>query len=355
MKRLIGVLVAVALGGLTTAALAGDFHSGTTLFCQQCHVAHGQQSHDYSATGAAAFPEVVGGPHKYLLRQEPNELCLACHNDNTSYPDVLGADGGSSTTGVSPYLRQAGALNTDNGVYSTVGDGYATTDGHTLWSMDTPPGYDDVGGTEPYEVPAAGLECINCHSQHGGSGYRNLLNRGLFSGITLTYANGAFDGAMDVQQTNAGEYHEQNVNFNEPDPTASKYAMWCGACHSNFHGDGTAANMGVHAGDHSTADDYWLRHPVQDVDLGHTGTPTYVASLTQYTNRTNKVKMMSTSGNYTTGTDLTPSCFSCHKGHGNKNPFGLIWMTNTGTRTEEGVAGGVYKDLCRQCHIQGAD
>jgi len=348
MKRLIGVLVAMALGGLTTAALAGDFHRGTTLFCQQCHVAHGSQQHGYS-TGGTVFPDVVDGPHHYLLRQEPNELCLACHNENSSYPDVLGNNGGSSGGG--SFLRQAGALNTDHAGYTTAPDGYDLIDGHTLWSTDMPPGND---GT--YTPPAAGLECVSCHAQHGTSAYRNLLNRGSFTGKEITYAVGGNDLTMDVWEHSARGYSEGDVDFNEPDATQSKYALWCGTCHTDFHGTGANANMGQHAGDHSTADDYWVRHPVQDVDLGHTGTPSYVASLSQYQGRTNKVKMMSTSGDWTGGNgDLTPSCMSCHKGHGNKNAFGLIWMASTGTRSEQGVDGAVYKDLCRQCHSQGAD
>lgn len=44
---------------------------------------------------------------------------------------------------------------------------------------------------------------------------------------------------------------------------------------------------------------------------------------------------------------------SCHKAHGNRNPFGLIFMTGTGATVTEDGDGGVYKDLCRQCHTQG--
>lgn len=346
MKRLIGILVASALGAVVTMAWAGDYHNGLTLQCQQCHVAHGQQSHGYT-TGGTTFPPVVGGPHKYLLRQEPNELCLACHNDDPSYPDVLGNNAGSGVG----TLRQAGALNTDHVGYNTTADGYDLIDGHTLWSTDLPPG---TGGE--YVPPADGLECVSCHAQHGGPGYRNLLHRGIFAPDTLKYMVGTNDLTKDVFERSAASYAEGDVDFNEPDPTASKYAKWCGNCHSDFHGVGTAANMGNHSGDHDNATDYWLRHPVQDVDLGHTGTLSFVASLTQYNNRTNKVKMMSTSGTWTgTSTDLTPSCMSCHKGHGNKNAFGLIYMAATGTRTEQGVDGALHKDLCRQCHTQGAD
>jgi hypothetical protein len=44
---------------------------------------------------------------------------------------------------------------------------------------------------------------------------------------------------------------------------------------------------------------------------------------------------------------------SCHKSHGNQNAFGLIFMSGTGTITDNGD-GGAYRDLCRQCHRQGS-
>jgi hypothetical protein len=44
---------------------------------------------------------------------------------------------------------------------------------------------------------------------------------------------------------------------------------------------------------------------------------------------------------------------SCHKAHGNQNSFGLIYMSGTGTVTEEGDDGVQAKDLCKQCHVQG--
>jgi hypothetical protein len=55
----------------------------------------------------------------------------------------------------------------------------------------------------------------------------------------------------------------------------------------------------------------------------------------------------------TTDTDLTMSCMSCHKGHGNQNAFGLIYMLGTGTVTEQGDAGVDARNMCRQCHGMG--
>ena len=107
-------------------------------------------------------------------------------------------------------------------------------------------------------------------------------------------------------------------------------------------------SAGAHGGDVGSP---WLRHPTADVDIGqNVGRK---SSLAQYQSHVNRVQVMSATGNWQTGTDLTPSCFSCHKAHGNKNPFGLIYMRGDGALTEEGDAGtsGTMADLCRQCHV----
>lgn len=350
MKRTIAVLTALALVAFATASLAGDYHTGSTLFCQQCHVAHGSQQHAYNTTGGTFVPvDPTGAPHEYLLRAEPNLLCLSCHDNNDQAPDVFGVNTGESPSDV----RQAGALNSaDDSKLSNQGN-YETIDGHSLWSMDDPPGK----GTSTYAPDAEGLECISCHTQHGSTAYRNLLYRGLFAGDTLNYMTGTNNTDYWVYQRSALQYDVSKVDFNEPDPTQSRYAQWCQDCHQDFHGQGGDPNMGGVSGGYATASPPWKRHPTADVNLGHTGEPTYVASLDEYLGHTNKVKMMSTSGTWTlpVGTatsDLTPSCFSCHKAHGNLNAFGLIFMEGSGTMSEEGD-GTLYKDLCRQCHIQG--
>jgi hypothetical protein len=69
----------------------------------------------------------------------------------------------------------------------------------------------------------------------------------------------------------------------------------------------------------------------------------------------------------TTFLDAAPGCISCHKGHGNGQPFGLIFANRTiAGMTEEGTP-GTFSDgtptgpetaigqrgLCGQCHRQG--
>jgi hypothetical protein len=345
MKRLSVLLTGLYLAGAVTIAAAGDFHVGASLNCSDCHVAHSSQSHGYSTTGLFT-PIGTGGPFTNLLRDEEVKLCLSCHNNQSFAPDVFGANGGTAG------LRQAGGLNALDGHGLTNDPGFDDINGHTLFSTATPPG----GATSAYVPGPEGLVCTTCHAQHGAATqYRNLLNRGIFTGDTLNYAVGTNDLTKDVYERGAGQYTEADVDFNEPDTRNSHYGRWCQNCHVDFHGQGGDANMGGAAGGvGATNATPWKRHPVADVNIGTPGA-TFISSLARYAGVTNKVKVMDSQGLWLgtgTNTTLTPSCMSCHKGHGNKNAFGLIFMNGTGTRSEEGD-GGIYKDLCRQCHSQG--
>lgn len=360
MKRFFLVLVILLTSLFAYAAFAGDYHVGETLVCTDCHIMHASQSHAYPWLGIQ--PLAPGGtPHEYLLRSDPNNTCLGCHNGNTAIPDVFGVAADGETR------RQAGALNSTGGTGALANDGgYETTDGHTLWSTDVAP-----GGTWSAEH---GLECVHCHAQHGiASQYRNMLNRGNFSGKNVTYATSTNILTRDVFQRAARAYTEPDVDFNEPNTAASAYANWCKSCHTNFHGVAGGAEVGGISGGNSNPliTSAWVRHPNADVNIGTdpglsgTGSPTdsssFISSyVTRYYTRVNKVKVMSPIGDWAPDPAgarvLTPSCFSCHKAHGNKNGFGLIFMNGTAgspTPTEEGD-GGQYKDLCRQCHSQGS-
>jgi hypothetical protein len=345
MKRLVVLLPAVLVMGIAAVALAGDFHTGTSLVCSDCHVAHFSQSHTYTGTGTVFPPFGPGGPQTNLLRDEEVNLCLACHNGQSWAPDVFGASATNNR-------RLAGGLNALAGTVPNE-SGYDEIDGHTLHSTAMPPG----GTGTAYTVGAEGLICTNCHAQHGGTTYRNLLSRGIFTGDTIMYAVGTNNSLKDVFERSAHAYTDPDVDFNEPDTRGSMYAAWCQNCHVDFHGQGGAANMGGQQGGQGSSANPapWKRHPTSDVNIGTPGA-TFISSLAQFNSHANRVKVLDSQGlwNGTTADNtVTPSCMSCHKGHGNKNPFGLIYMTGTGTPTEDGD-GGVYKDLCRQCHTEGA-
>lgn len=350
MKRLVIVAAIGALCVFATAAVAGDWHNGVNLICSDCHVMHSSQSHAYTS-GGQYVPVGTAGPYADLLRNDVNDLCLSCHDNQSFAPDVFGANGGVAMN------RNGGGLNADP-AHRANDNGYDMIDGHTLWSTSTAP-----GGTFSN---SEGLECTDCHAQHGNqpAQYRNLRtstsSTSMWAGKALTYdSDGTNDPTKDVFNRVLRGYAEADVDYNEPSTTQSAYGNWCSACHTNYHGSGGAANMGGASGgdpavDKSTA---WLRHPTADVNVGWAPTRSHYSSLSQFNSHTNRVKVMDSQGLWDgTAADntITPSCFSCHKSHGNKNGFGLIFMSGTGTVTEEGDNGTRYNDLCRQCHIQGA-
>ncbi len=339
MKKLLAL--GIALMAVASVAVAGDYHFGSTLTCQECHVMHYSQTHGYNANGTGNTTALgTSGPYEYLLRNDINDLCLSCHDGQTFAPDVLAAGTQTLTNG-----REGGALNRDNTAP------YFSTTGHTLGSTATAP-----GGTWSN---ANGLECTDCHTPHGRSPlsktvytngvYRNLncyVNSTTAPGVS--YAVGTNDLTRDVFERSAtagGDHYDiQNVDFNEPISDSSHYGTFCQQCHTNFHGSAASANMN----DGSN----WVRHPTANADLG--------SNMSRFTGRAYRVKTMSPSGDWgpwgatwtTTLTNLTPSCFSCHKGHGNQNAFGLIYATGSANLGENGD-GTQYKNLCQQCHSRG--
>ncbi|MFQ5670098.1 MAG: cytochrome c3 family protein [Acidobacteriota bacterium] len=342
--RVLAVSAVVLLGG--TVLLAGDFHSGSTLICSDCHVMHFSQEHGYNPNGTGLFTSLgTGGPFTELLRNDVNDLCLSCHDGQSFAPDVFEAN-------VDTSVREAGALNRDN-----IAPYYDGT-GHTLASTDIAP-----GGTFQAAAPE-GLTCTNCHSPHGfgaltANPYRNLSGQINGFHTSVTYATGTNDPTKDVFLRFAGGFTVADMDLNEPDNTQSGFGIWCGRCHSDFHGTATSAEIGG-AG---SPPEGFKRHPTAGVDIGllgggHSRLDVYSGVGT----KVNFVKVMSPTGVWPTNgstnaallpADLTPTCITCHKAHGNKNPFGLIYMENTGAVTEQGTDTGQYRDLCKQCHVQG--
>lgn len=337
------VLLVIAIGG---AVQAGDFHRGTQLICSDCHTMHFSVSHGYNPDGSGiTTPLDPGGPFHFLLRNEINQLCLSCHDSQGFAPDVFKANTGAN-------IRQAGALNEVGG--DTL---YPESTGHTLGSTDEAP-----GSNPPLDFGPDGLQCINCHGAHGANfvginPYRNLGGFGTQTGggFAISYSvGGAPDTTKDVYETAAARYDISNVWFMEPDSQKSKMAEFCKSCHTDFHGAVGGEEIG--GVPHNSAFEEFIRHPSAGVDIGVIGGGH--SSLGVFTGHDNQVKVMDPDGNQgnwtTASTALTPTCISCHKGHGNQNAFGLIFMSGSGTVTEEGDTSGTgVRDLCKQCHVQG--
>lgn len=381
---LVAAVTLVLLLLLVTGGTAGLYHTGGNLLCSDCHTTHFSMQHTWDGTlTVPTTPQPGGnwlggtGPNEFLLKLPANELCLSCHSGQTFAPDVLGANANASPT----EGRQAGALN-----QAGLGTPYETWKGHTLDSTDMPPGYNPAVLGNLYQYDATGgLECTNCHLQHGSAAiYRNLGPRALGTSTNLpTFAIGPSNTlTADVwisyptttytagtgQAANFNPVFDRaNIFFNRNDRTlgttnsSNRVDTMCAACHGNFHGSPGDTNIGgtLPAGNPLEG---FLRHPTSKAVIGAASTGGYGghSTLTRYTSATTKVKVYSsTSPAYT---DATPGCVTCHKGHGNENPFGLIFLNRTAASVNEqgGYATGQtqdvatgYRNLCGQCHGQG--
>jgi hypothetical protein len=359
MKKYFSLAVAfVALLGVT--AFAGDYHRGATLVCNDCHVMHFSQSHSYGDNYEP--PALVDGPNEALLRAPVNSLCLTCHDGKAGAPDVLGENFNS-------YTRNAGALNFEDDSEA----GYPHTAGHSLGFTGVIPGSNPERELE--------LECSSCHSVHGSANYRNLGARG--ASFTVTYNNAtplANDLTKDVFQRDfahmydggANHYATSNIDYNEPGNSGSAYATMCKACHTDFHGNIGGAEYGttVYDADTTAAGVRWFgfeRHPAAFVNLN--GSTYFRASSSTrpaagFAKSLYRPKVMSATAAWGTQgallpqtanftSDLTPSCMTCHKSHGNQNPFGLIYSNGSEELSENGTTGGTYAQMCQQCHSMG--
>jgi hypothetical protein len=357
MKKL---FIAVALMGFG-AAYAGDYHSGEELKCQQCHTMHASRTHNFeiNADGTIGGSPILynggAGFDKLLVGGSTNATCLSCHNRNgTSGYDVFG-QGGSLN-----QKRSAGALNMVAGATDIAAQSLGLTPsggafqpqmGHSLGFKGTAP-----GGTGAYDSSATtyGFSCADCHEVHGSAAYRNLGPQ--YSGLVAfaagaqpTYkidATLAVDATVDVIEATAADYNTANVKF-ASGGGANRMNAYCGTCHGNFHSDANTQNAGVTA---------FVRHPTGNAVTAYD----FASADPRYTAR-DVVRPV-----YTTTTEVSPGCLTCHKAHGNARAYGLIHPAEAGANTdlENGDLAGVTdytgtrtfynpKSLCSTCHYQG--
>jgi len=344
------------------AAYAGEYHQGHGLNCYQCHTMHYSQQHLYGYEREDDIHLGPDGPYNYLLRDRVNNLCLSCHDAG----DVIDVYGESEVYVVDN--RQGGFLN-------RVGDGNENN-GHTLESTDTPPGAGDSPWTPD---PDEGFTCVDCHNKHGYFGsdpnypdpdkgqWRILnINPGNASAAYLNYDRfGDPDYpnlARDINwkassPSSGGPYEVDNTDFYEPVSDESRYGAWCQGCHERFHGNSSDPDMNNGGSGH---DPGWIRHPTAEANIGGVGYR--YSDLEDFAAHPYRPQVMSSTGDWGTQgdpwvdppTDLTPSCFSCHKSHGNGNAFGLMYMTGEVPRTENGD-GERITVACKICHVQGGD
>lgn len=384
MKRTLILLASFAVVALWAGiASAGQYHSGGSLLCYDCHTMHYSMQHGFTGGPVGTTPQPGGdwlgtsGPNEFLLKAPANALCLACHDGQSMAPDVLGVNANPAPT----QGRQAGALNDQSGASP-----YEAWKGHTLGSTSVPPGYNPAAiGAPPtwYTGTTDGLECINCHAQHGpATSYRNLgpyalggagaaarpsyvisTTNTITADVWVNMA-GPYNGGSGVPATFNPYYDRANIFFNRNDATvgttktSNKIGTFCGACHGDFHGGPGDAGIGATV----AKLDGFIRHPNAQVTIGAAGAQGWGghSSLSRFVANTTKVKVATT--DYTAYADATPMCLTCHKAHGNQNPFGLIFLNGNAASVDEqgGIKAGQTADLptnmrnlCGQCHSQG--
>ncbi len=388
-RRLLVLTTALALVALPV--VAAEWHTADNNVCTDCHTMHYSMQHGFSGGPVNYVSQTADGnwlgsptqgPNHYLLKQPANDLCIACHDGQPFAPDVVGIN-----TNPSPANgRSAGALNEVGGV-----DGYAEWMGHTLGSYDDPPGYNNAFGT--YNT-AGQLECVSCHRQHGTAGvYRNLMPRN----ITVTYAISTarpsantdvwinIDPATYVPGSGSAAnfnpyYATANIQYQRratpiagPNGTHTVNTLerHCASCHGDFHGSpGESFAKGANTYGHEPGGvggvlyntgvyHEFIRHPSgQSMGLVGGGN----SNMARYQAATTKVRTYSSQNDYS---DAVPGCLSCHKAHGNMNPFGLVFLHRdavavneqggfgTGQTPPAGDYGMGFRNLCGQCHVQG--
>jgi len=381
MKRTLVVLAAFAVVALWAGlAAAGEYHSGQTLLCMDCHTMHYSMQHGFAGGAVGNTPAPGGdwlatGPNQFLLKAPANQLCLACHDGQTFAPDVMAANANPSPVNG----RQAGALN------NTTGAGpYETWKGHTVDSTTPPPGFNPavIGAPANWYDPANGLECTSCHAQHGpATSYRNLGPYALGGAAAAARPTYVISNTNDITKdvwvnlasvtTGSGDssifnpyYSQTNLSFNRNDAsvgtnkTSNRIGTFCAACHADFHGGPADTNIGASV----AALDGFIRHPNAQVNIGAAGAQGYGghSSLTRFVANTTKVKVAA--NDRTAWADASPMCLTCHKAHGNQNPFSLIFLNRDAASVDEqGGLGATQvaslglnmRNLCGQCHGQG--
>jgi hypothetical protein len=359
MKKLL-IAVAALMG--FSSAYAGDYHHGEELKCQQCHTMHASRQHGFEITladgtigGTPILYNSGAGFDKLLVGGSTNATCLACHNRG-GY-DVWGETASTTLKG----KRSAGALNAQPGsdvasitVGVTPGTAalggampYAPQMGHTMGFKGVAP-----GGLYDSTLATFGFDCGDCHEVHGNAAYRNLGPQ--YSGLLAfdaasqpTYVvAAAVDPTVDVTETTAAQYDGSGVFFGFGGGQ-NRMNAYCAKCHGNFHSDANTRNPTESA---------FVRHPTGNAVTAYD----FAMTDGRYTAR-DAVRPV-----YTSATNVSPGCLTCHKAHGNARSYGLIHPAEAGANVdlENGDEAGVIdhtgtrafynpKTLCTTCHYQG--
>ncbi len=256
----------------------GEWHRANGLRCSDCHTMHNSKG------GSPMRYDGQKAPAPHLLRDASEvSLCLACHNgSDTHAPKVTTPTNGDPLGGGFP---------------ADLSDPNHT--GHALGGGPVVPPDGDTEVT---------MTCSTCHSVHGNTRYRNLVESpsgtGRAAGIPLivnqgTTANGWNPGDVYVQS---------NVVYKRG------FSAWCMDCHN------------LATGPHTDSSLY--------------GSP-YVDYAHWSSDLTDRVRVQSPTDDVSPSQDDQAFCLTCHRAHGTPNTNALIW------------ADGLTLDsTCQQCHFK---
>ena len=367
MRKLVVLTALLALAAIPALAQS-NYHYNENMNCSDCHSAHASAHNNLTDGSAITTPNTTVSSPNYTINPyypSPNpgsgrarllkndDVCESCHKNQTFAPDVYGDN-------INGYIRSAGGIREN-----------ATGGGHKVGSTVAAPGYkSDVIN---YFPAGSTLECVSCHSPHGGTAFRNLVPYGMsgtpgYSGAmvkpTLTKA-AAFNPATDVTILNGNTYAFGSGNLSayygrnaivyaravtaigpyNGSSSSNRIDQFCGVCHGAFHGGDKVNPDNVSGGGGSSS--AFVRHPTGLVTIGSFTTNPSAGNFVTASN----LKVYQAASTANAATD-SPGCVTCHKAHGNNNPFALIYPSPVGAdTTEEG--GGAYKTLCKSCHGMG--
>jgi hypothetical protein len=322
MMKPVAIVTATGIALLmwTVNSPAGEWHTGSSLVCSECHVIH------YGGEGESE----PGGPFTYLLSYSTiNGLCLSCHDGrDPAAPDVL-----SAVTMYQPSGDEYSAAGYFSGTETNADSA------HNLGVMDLVP----LRSPPTYMA----LSCASCHEVHGSQNHRNLIPDPDSSGAGISLIPGVnvFQGIPPaVPPTPEGSiaaYRQSNIGYR------SNLSAWCAECHNLL----SANEPGV-----SPA--HFRRHPSevsQNVSGGHTDPSHWVSgegcgfgtATGDEIEGVPRVRFQEPAAvDYASAKAVASTnqvfCASCHLAHGGRYLSAAVWPYKEAVED-------MYSP-CQQCH-----